>query len=135
MLCRHVKINVNIKSTILMIGVSFKDHVKNLCAVFEQLQEFGLRLKFSKCYLAKRQVTYLGYNVSVNGTSADPNKVEAVRDFPPPRLWDPFRFLLPVCSWFFKDCRATFFPDKERYPILVEWKVQWCISEVEVVID
>ena len=50
--------------------------------MFEQLRQFGLRLKPSKCHLAKRQVTYLGYNVSVSGISADPSKIDTVKRFP-----------------------------------------------------
>ena len=66
---------------ILVIGKSFREHLENLSEVFEWLRQFGLQLKPSKCHLAKRQVTYLGYVVSVSGISADPSKVEAVKEF------------------------------------------------------
>ena len=85
---------------ILVIGGSFEDHMKNLCEVFGRLREFGLCLKPSKCHLGKRQVTYLGYNVSVNGISADSSKVEAVRDFPPPRDVSAVRSFLGLTSYY-----------------------------------
>ena len=81
-------------NNVLVIGGSFEEHMKNLCEVFGQLREFGPCLKPSKCHLAKCQATYLGYNVSVNGVSADPSKVEAVRDFPPPKDASAMRFFL-----------------------------------------
>ena len=85
---------------ILVIGRTFEEHLRNLCEVFERLRQFGLRLKQSKCHLAKCQVTYLGYNVSVEGISADSSKVDAVKRFPTPNDVSSLRSFLGLASYY-----------------------------------
>ena len=85
---------------ILVIGRCYEEHLENLGEVFERMRQFGLRLKPSKCHLAKREVTYLGYNVSVNGISADPNKIEAVKRFPAPTDVSTLRSFLGLASYY-----------------------------------
>jgi len=60
---------------ILVMGRTFQEHLDNLTQVLTRLREAGLRLKPEKCHLAKREVCYLGYVISVK------SKVEAVRNF------------------------------------------------------
>ena len=69
---------------ILVMGETFHDHIANLRSVFKRLREAGLRLKLSKCHLAKREVDYLGYVVSAQGVAADQKKIQAVKQFPVP---------------------------------------------------
>ena len=59
----------------LVVGQMFEEHLINLKEVFTRLKEAGLKLKPSKCNLAKSQVTHLGYVVSWQGITADPSKV------------------------------------------------------------
>lgn len=110
---------------VLVIRVSFDDHMKNLCEVLEKLRQLGLHLKSSKCHLAKRQVTYLGYNVSVDGISADPSKIEAVRDFPHPRDISTMKSFLELASYycrfipgFFKIAEPIFALTRKGVPFL-----------------
>ena len=63
---------------VLVVGQTFEEHLSNLREVFTRLKEAGLKLKPSKCHLAKPQVTYLGYVVSKQRITADPAKVAAV---------------------------------------------------------
>ena len=64
---------------ILVMKATFEEHLQNLEQVFRRLREAKLRLKPSKCHMAKKEVEYLGYVVSERGISADPKKVLAVR--------------------------------------------------------
>ena len=85
---------------ILVVVRTFEEHLKNLHEVFERLRQFGLRLKPSKCHLAKCQVTYLGYSVSEGGISADSSKVDAVKRFPTPNDVDSLRSFLGLPSYY-----------------------------------
>lgn len=67
---------------ILVVGKNFEEHLHNSQEVFRRLREAGLHLKPAKCHLAKREVGYLGYKVSNQGITADPSKVESVKEFP-----------------------------------------------------
>ena len=74
--------------------------MSNLREVFTRLKEAGLKLKPSKCHLAKSQVTYLGYVVSRQGITADPSKVTAVQDFPTPNSVKELRSFLGLASYY-----------------------------------
>ena len=85
---------------ILVVGETFEDHLLNLRKVFDQLWEAGLRLKPTKCHLAKTQVEYLGYIVSAQGIAADPTKVEAIKSFPVPANLKNLRSFLGLASYY-----------------------------------
>ena len=85
---------------ILVVGETFEDHLFNLRKVFDCLREAGLRLKPTKCHLAKPQVEYLGYIVSAQGIAADPKKVEVIKSFPVPANLKNLRLFLGLASYY-----------------------------------
>ena len=91
---------------ILVMGATFKEHLQNLEQVFRCLREANLRLKPSKCHMAKKEVEYLGYVVSEQGISADPKKVLAVKSFPTPVDLKHLRSFLGLASYY-----RTFIPN------------------------
>ena len=70
---------------IIVIAPDFKTHIQRLEEVFRRLQGAGLKLKPSKCELLQEEVRYLGHIVSPAGVATDPEKAEAVRDWPVPQ--------------------------------------------------
>ena len=68
---------------ILVMGTTFEEHLFTLPCVLDHVRNTGLHLKPLKCYLAKKEVEYLGYVISDHGVSADP-KIKAVQEFPTP---------------------------------------------------
>ena len=64
--------------------VMFKDlasHLERLEAVFQKLEEAGLKLKPSKCELFWRQLAYLGHVISAKGVATDESKIEAIKNW------------------------------------------------------
>ena len=69
------------------IVIFYKDlasHLKRLEAVFQKLEEAGLKLKPSKCELFGRQLAYLGHLISAKGVATYEGKIGAIRDWPTP---------------------------------------------------
>ena len=85
---------------ILVMGKTFEEHLDNLFQVFSRLRQAGLRLKPRKCHLARRRVCYLGYVVSSEDVSADPAKVEAVKNFAIPVDVKQLRSFLGLVSYY-----------------------------------
>ena len=52
---------------------------------FFKLAEAGLKLKPKKCHVFHRKVAYLEHVVSQAGISTDPEKLEAIKQWPTPK--------------------------------------------------
>ena len=69
---------------IITFGKTFDETLLNLELVFERLHKAGLVLRPSKCRLFQESVEFLGHVVSQEGISCDPNKLEAIKNWPKP---------------------------------------------------
>ena len=70
---------------IIVFSKSVDEHLKRLERVFQCLHECGLKLKPSKCVFFQKEVKYLGHVISEDGIQTDPEKVEAVKNWPVPK--------------------------------------------------
>ena len=68
---------------ILVSGSDAEEHLRNLRALLQRLDEKGLRCKLEKCEFAKPSVEYLGHTLSRDGIAKGP-KVDAVINMPAP---------------------------------------------------
>ncbi len=58
--------------------------IERLAEVFQSLQDYGLKLKPSKCQLLKDEVLFLGHIVSGEGIKTNPGLLNDVRDWKTP---------------------------------------------------
>ena len=63
---------------ILITGKTEKEHLDNLAAVLQKLQEHGLHVKKEKCEFMKSGVEYLGHKIDAEGLHALDHKVKAI---------------------------------------------------------
>jgi hypothetical protein len=64
---------------------SFQQHLQHLREIFTRLRKAGLSLNPAKVKFASPQLSFLGHIVSSSGLSVDPNRTEAIRNFPSPQ--------------------------------------------------
>ncbi|CAM4619083.1 unnamed protein product [Leuciscus chuanchicus] len=69
---------------ILIFSSSLQEHVQHVRRVLQRLLENGLFVKAEKCAFRAQSVPFLGYIVSSEGMRMDPEKVNAVVDWPSP---------------------------------------------------
>ena len=69
---------------ILVSGKNAADHLQNLRALLQRLQDKGLRCKREKCCFAQPSVEYLGHTLSRQGVGKG-RKVDAVLKMPAPK--------------------------------------------------
>jgi len=67
----------------------------------EKLREQKLFAKLSKCSFWQREMGFLGHIVYVEGVSVDPEKIEAIRDWPTPKNAIEIRSFLGL-AWYYK---------------------------------
>ena len=91
---------------ILVTGTDEVDHLNNLHAVLQTLEEAGLTLKQSKCKFAVPSVEYLGHIIDADGLHPSEAKVKAIREAPTPTNVTELKSFLGLLNYYHK-----FLPD------------------------
>ncbi|XP_075719715.1 uncharacterized protein LOC142760414 [Rhinoderma darwinii] len=85
---------------IVVYSSTFPEHLGHLEAVLSRLTRFGLKLKPTKCRIARQKINYLGHVVSPEGVAPDPSKIQAVMDWPPPSTSTEVRAFLGMVGYY-----------------------------------
>ena len=64
---------------IVILSKDLANHLERLEALFQKLEQAGLKLKLLKCELFQQQITYLGHIVSAQGIATCESKMEAIK--------------------------------------------------------
>ncbi|CAF4428623.1 unnamed protein product [Rotaria magnacalcarata] len=68
----------------LILGSTFEEHYNNLHDVLTCQAQHGLKIKPQKCFLFRKTVKFLGYEVSQNGIMPNRKNIEGITNFPKP---------------------------------------------------
>ncbi|KAG7585890.1 Reverse transcriptase domain [Arabidopsis thaliana x Arabidopsis arenosa] len=96
---------------ILVYSKSSEEHEVHLRVVLEKLREQKLFAKLSKCSFWQREISFLGHIISAAGVSVDPEKIQAIREWPRPRNAMEIRSFLGLTGYyrrFVKECEESF---------------------------
>ena len=85
---------------ILIYTATLEQHVKLLAAVLQTLADHNLFAKPSKCSFAQESIAYLGHIISSKGVSTDPQKTQAVQDWPVPTNVKEIRGFLGLTGYY-----------------------------------
>ena len=69
---------------ILVFGGDISEHDARLRAVLLRIRAAGITLNKAKCEFGKNEITFLGHVINQSGISADPEKLSAIKEMPPP---------------------------------------------------
>ena len=81
------------------------EHLEHIRLVLDAFTRSNLRFKLPKCLFAQKQTKFLGYIVSADGVSADPQKIAALMDWPLPTSTTEVRSFLGFCNFYRKMVR------------------------------
>jgi len=79
---------------------TFKEHLKNLDAVFQSFENAGITFKLEKCEFVKPKITLLGYIVGSNEMQVVDSKIEAIQKIPYPTCKKEVRQYLGMTNYF-----------------------------------
>ncbi|KAL5731844.1 hypothetical protein ACHQM5_004534 [Ranunculus cassubicifolius] len=85
---------------ILVYSHSLEEHLLHLRQTFQILQAHQLHVKLSKCQFGQTELEYLGHTISVRGVSADPVKIDAIRQWPTPKTVKALRGFLGLTGYY-----------------------------------
>ena len=77
-----------------------EDHLHRLQAVFEWFHEHGLKLKPSKCSVLRKQITFLGHEVSTDGMKLGDLNLKGIAEMAPPANYTEVRHFLGMTGFF-----------------------------------
>lgn len=78
---------------------TFEEHIRVLILLFKKLIELGFKLSLKKSRFFRRSVSFLGVIIDKTGVHVDPEKLEAIRDFPRPMDRRQLQGFLGVCGF------------------------------------
>jgi hypothetical protein len=85
---------------IISVCSTFEEGLCRLERIFIRLKEANLKLKPTKCYFFQKHVRFLGHIVSEDGISTEPDKINAVKEWPAPKSAKQVRSFLGLCSYY-----------------------------------
>lgn len=77
-----------------------EEHFERLKLVLDRLQNAGLKLNPSKCFLLQKSVSFLGHKVSSDRISAHPDKTRPVAEWPTPTCVRDVRAWLGLTGYY-----------------------------------
>ena len=87
---------------IIVYSKTFDEQKENLKVVLERLKSVNLKLNPKKCNLLCKKVSFLGHEVSEQGTAMDPAKIQSVKDWQEPKSVTEVRQFVGLASYYRK---------------------------------
>lgn len=85
---------------VIIISSDYQSHVTLLLKVLEKLKQANLTVNLDKCKFFRGQLKYLGYVVDACGLRTDPEKVEAILNYPTPTCRKDLKRFLGTATWY-----------------------------------
>ncbi|KAL7841966.1 hypothetical protein SRHO_G00236550 [Serrasalmus rhombeus] len=85
---------------VIILGEGVEQSIQRLSEVFSRLQNFGLKLKPTKCQLLKDEGLFLGHVVSGEGIRTNPALVRDVQNWRPPTNLRELQAFLRLCNYY-----------------------------------
>ena len=79
---------------------SKEEHKEHLKIVLQELRDYQLFAKFSKCNFFKDEIQYLGHVVTKVGILVDPEKIKAIEDWPVPKDVTDVRSFMGITGYY-----------------------------------
>lgn len=85
---------------LLVISPDFPTHIQQLRLVAQRLKDAGLTINVTKSNFCFKQVNYLGYIVGEGCLKTDPQKTDAISNYPIPKSKKQVRGFLGLAGWY-----------------------------------
>ena len=85
---------------ILMKSQSLGEHKEHVHKVFAKIQDYGFKLKESKCYFFMEKIKYLGHIIDRDGRRPDPGRAAAIKDMSAPNNIATLQSFLGLANYY-----------------------------------
>lgn len=87
---------------IIVFSSSHEQHLEDLENVLKRLHAANLTVKLSKCHFFERQIWFLGYRISAQGTEPSIEKIAAVKYYQVPMSVTDVQSFIGLCQYYRK---------------------------------
>lgn len=87
---------------LIVFGRNLQDHNKNLISIFQRLRKVNLKLNPNKCEFLKKEILYLGHEISEHGISPDKSKIQIMQKYPRPTNSDELKRFVAFANYYRK---------------------------------
>ena len=91
---------VKIADDILIASETAEQHVDDVQELLKRCKDTRITLNRKKMALGQSEVKFAGYLVGLNGLKVDPDKIEAVNEFPVPATRQDLRSFMGLVNQF-----------------------------------
>jgi len=109
---------------ILIFSKNENQHLEHIKTVLEALNEAGLKLNPDKCEFFQNKIKFLGYQVTLDGITMDPDRIKIIQNYKRPNSLKTLRGFLGMINYF-----KRLIPDLARREIplveLLRKHVRW----------
>lgn len=85
---------------LLVASTSPEEHYEHLRQLFHRLDSYGIVINPSKCLFGVAALDFLGHRVDSSGISPLPEKITAIKEFPPPQSLTKLREFLGMANFY-----------------------------------
>lgn len=85
---------------LLVCSSSFESHLALLSEVAKCLTNANLTINLGKSKFCQKEIKYLGYRIGNGCLKVDPDKVDAIRNFPQPKSPRQLRRFMGMANWY-----------------------------------
>ena len=90
---------LNNRDDIMIGGVDWEDHNRNLAALLRRIEDHNLTLRREKCEFGKTTLNFHGHLFTADGLRPSPDKIQAVKDCEPPKTKEELVSFLQMLAY------------------------------------
>ena len=90
---------LNNRDDIIVGGVDWEDHNRNLAALLRRIEDHNLTLRKEKCEFGKTTLNFHGHLFTADGLRPSPDKIQAVKDYEPPKTKEELVSFLQMLAY------------------------------------
>ena len=85
---------------LLIFSKSFAEHLDQICAIFDVLQDENYSLQFKKSFFLRSIVNFLGYEISIDGVRPHPDRLQVITHFEEPKDLNQLQSFFGLCNYY-----------------------------------
>lgn len=85
---------------VIIYSTSLQEHIERLKLIFERFRQSNFKIQLDKSEFLHKEVNYLGHLITKEGVKPNPDKIQAVKNFPIPKTPRDIKSFLGLAGYY-----------------------------------